>query len=99
MTNAAVLQMEAQYQEQLAKNLVEEALRQLGLADGFKNFTQCRQIYGKWFTDHVKMGDFPAVKQGNRKMYSVAYINAFRAAEMRLAATRQARSYIEPDII
>ena len=53
MTRAAVLQMEAQYQEQLAKNLVEEALRQLGLADGFKNFTQCRQIYGKWFTDHV----------------------------------------------
>lgn len=99
MTKAAVLQMEAQYQEQLAKNLVEEALRQLGLADGFKNFTQCRQIYGKWFTDHVKSGDLRAVNQGNRKMYSIASINALRAAEMRLAATRQARSYIEPDII
>lgn len=99
MTRAAVLQMEAQYQEQLAKNLVEEALRQLGLADGFKNFTQCRQIYGKWFTDHVKSGDLRAVNQGNRKMYSVASINALRAAEMRLAAQRQARSTFEPDII
>lgn len=99
MTRAAVLQMEAQYQEQLAKNLVEEALRQLGLADGFKNFTQCRQIYGKWFTDHVKSGDLRAVNQGNRKMYSVASINALRAAEMRLAAKRQSSSYIEPDII
>lgn len=99
MTRAAVLQMEAQYQEQLAKNLVEEALRQLGLADGFKNFTQCRQTYGKWFTDHVKSGDLRAVNQGNRKMYSVASINALRAAEMRLAAQRQARSTFEPDII
>ena len=99
MTRAGVLQMEARYQEQLARNLVEEALRQLGLSDGFKNFTQCRQIYGKWFTDHVKSGDLQAVKQGNRKMYSVASINALRAAEMRLAAQRQARSVIEPDII
>lgn len=99
MTRAGVLQMEAQYQEQLARNLVEEALRQLGLCDGFKNFTQCRQIYGKWFTDHVKSGDLEAVKQGNRKMYSVAAINALRAAEMRLAAKRQARSTFEPDII
>lgn len=99
MSRAAAVQMEAQYQEQFARNLVEETLRQLGLADGFKNFTQCRQIYGKWFTDHVKSGDFPAVKQGNRKMYSVAYINAFRAAEMRLAAKRQSISSIEPDII
>lgn len=99
MTRAGVLQMEARYQEQLARNLVEEALRQLGLSDGFKNFTQCRQIYGKWFTDHVKAGDLEAVRQGNRKMYSVAAINALRAAEMRLAAQRQARSVIEPDII
>ena len=99
MTRAGVLQMEAQYQEQFAKNLVEETLRQLGLADGFKNFTQCRQIYGKWFTDHVKSGDLQAVKQGNRKMYSVAAINALRAAEMRLAAQRQARAAFEPDII
>lgn len=99
MTRAGVLQMEARYQEQLARNLVEEALRQLGLSDGFKNFTQCRQIYGKWFTDHVKAGDLEAVRQGNRKMYSIASINALRAAEMRLAAQRQARSVIEPDII
>ena len=99
MTQAAVLKIEAQYQEQLARNLVEEALRQLGLSDGFKNFTQCRQIYGKWFTDHVKAGDLEAVKQGNRKMYSIASINALRAAEMRLAAKRQARLTIEPDII
>ena len=91
--------MEARYQEQLARNLVEEALRQLGLSDGFKNFTQCRQIYGKWFTDHVKAGDLEAVRQGNRKMYSIASINALRAAEMRLAAQRQARAFIEPDII
>lgn len=99
MTQAAILQMEAQYQEQFAKNLVEETLRQLGLSDGFKNFTQCRQIYGKWFTDHVKTGDLRAIKQGNRKMYSIASINALRAAEMRLAAKRQARLTIEPDII
>lgn len=99
MTRAGVLQMEARYQEQLARNLVEEALRQLGLSDGFKNFTQCRQIYGKWFTDHVKAGDLEAVRQGNRKMYSIASINALRAAEMRLAAQRQARAVIEPDII
>lgn len=99
MTRAGVLQMEARYQEQLARNLVEEALRQLGLSDGFKNFTQCRQIYGKWFTDHVKAGDLEAVRQGNRKMYSIASINALRAAEMRLAAQRQARAFIEPDII
>lgn len=99
MTRAGVLQMEARYQEQLARNLVEEALRQLGLSDGFKNFTQCRQIYGKWFTDHVKAGDLEAVRQGNRKMYSIASINALRAAEMRLAAQRQARLTIEPDII
>ena len=99
MTQAAVLKIEAQYQEQLARNLVEEALRQLGLSDGFKNFTQCRQIYGKWFTDHVKAGDLEAVRQGNRKMYSIASINALRAAEMRLAAKRQARLTIEPDII
>ena len=99
MTRAAALQMEARYQEQLAKNLVSEALRQLGLADGFKNFTQCRQIYGKWFTDHVKSGDLRAVNQGNRKMYSVASINALRAAEMRLAAKRMTRSSIEPDIL
>lgn len=99
MTRAGVLQMEAQYQEQFARNLVEETLRQLGLSDGFKNYTQCRQIYGKWFTDHVKSGDFPAIKQGNRKMYSIAYINAFRAGEMRLAAQRQARAVFEPDII
>ena len=99
MTPAAALKMEAQYQEQLAKNLVEETLRQLGLSSGFKNFTQCRQIYGKWFVDHVKSGDLEAVKQGNRKMYSVASINALRAAEMRLAAKRQARANFEPDII
>ena len=99
MTRAAALQMEARYQEQLAKNLVSEALRQLGLADGFKNFAQCRQIYGKWFTDHVKSGDLEAIKQGNRKMYSVASINALRAAEMRLAAKRMTRSSIEPDIL
>ena len=99
MTRAAALQMEARYQEQLAKNLVSEALRQLGLADGFKNFTQCRQIYGKWSPDHVKSGDLAAIKQGNRKMYSVASINALRAAEMRLAAKRMTRSSIEPDIL
>ena len=99
MTQAAVLKIEAQYQEQLARNLVEETLRQLGLTGGFKNFTQCRQIYGKWFVDHVKSGDLEAVKQGNRKMYSIATINALRAAEMRLAAKRNAQLSREPDII
>lgn len=99
MTQVAALRMESQYQEQLARNLVEEALRQLGLTDGFKNFTQCRQIYGKWFVDHVKSGDLTAVKQGNRKMYSIASINALRAAEMRLAARRSALLRVEPDIL
>ena len=99
MTPAAALKIEAQYQEQFARNLVEETLRQLGLSDGFKNFTQCRQIYGKWFVDHVKSGDLQAVKQGNRKMYSIASINALRAAEMRLAAKRSAMLRREPDII
>lgn len=96
--NQAV-KMEAAYQEQMVKNVVAEALRQLGLSDGFKNFSQCRAIYGKWFVEHAKKGDFTAIKHGNRKMYSVASINALRAAEMRLAARRSASLRPEPDII
>ena len=90
---------EAAYQEQLVRNLVEETLRQLGLSDGFKNYSQCRAIYGKWFVDHAKSGDFTVVKHGSRKMYSIASINALRAAEMRLAARRSAALRLEPDII
>ena len=90
---------EAAYLEQLAKNMVEEALRQLGLADGFKNYSQCRAIYGKWFVEHAKKGDFTAVNHGNRKMYSISSINALRAAEMKAAARRSAMLRPEPDII
>lgn len=91
--------MEAAYQEQMVRSIVEETLRQLGLSDGLKNYSQCRQIWGKWFTEHAKKGDFTAIKHGSRKMYSVASINALRAAEMRLAARHSAALRPEPDII
>lgn len=91
--------LEAQYQEELARSIVSETLTQLGLDNGYRNFSQCRKIYGKWFTDHAKRGDFSPVKVGNRKMYQVSAINAMRAAEARLAARRAAASEFEPNIV
>jgi len=99
MTQSDILRMQAAYEEQLAANAAYETLRQLGLANEYINYTQARKIHGKWFVDHVKAGVLKGVKRGNRIMYSVSSLNALKAAEMRLAAKRQARSRIEPCII
>ena len=99
MTTAEVIRLQAQYEEQLAANAAYETLRQLGLANEYINHTQAQKIHGKWFTDHVKSGDLQGMKVGNRIMYSVPRINALKAAEMRLAAKRQARARFEPDIL
>lgn len=99
MNREMVAQMEARSLETLVKLAVGVALEQAGLSDGYKNFSECRRIYGKWFVDHAKKGHFQAVKRGNRKMYSVTSINALMAVESINAAKRAAYLRPEPDIL
>lgn len=68
-----------------SKQGATEVLVELGLTSGEKSYRNCRDIYGKWFTDAVAAGRiFPCrVEEGKcgTKWFSVADILALKVED------------------
>lgn len=82
------VEFELRRQETHDKLVMIRTLRAAGLINVMKSASECRALYGKWFTDHVKSGDLAGVRTGGRTLYSIESINALQDAELAAAAKR-----------
>ena len=67
---------------------VTEYRRQQGEENVMKTASECKRLFGKWFSDQVRSGKLVPVPQGNRLMYSVDHVLALQEVEYRDAAKR-----------
>lgn len=77
----------------LIEQTVQLTLERLGQTSGFMSFTEAKKVYGRWFTELVKMGEIRPIVKGAGAHGAQRYLVSDILAKID-AAKRQAYSDI-----